>query len=45
MFLLLEPASVPSSNHKAKTLQEGDEYTNQQRRTDPLEDMNTAEKE
>jgi hypothetical protein len=30
---------------KDKTLQEGDEHTNQQRRNDPLEITNAAEKE
>jgi hypothetical protein len=38
-------AYVPSSKLKAKTLQEGDEHTNQQRRTDPLEVTNAAEKD
>jgi hypothetical protein len=42
---LQELAYVPSLNPKAKTLQEGDEHTNQQCRTDPLKDMNTTEKE
>jgi hypothetical protein len=37
--------SVLSLNPKAKTLQEGDECTNQQHINDPLEDMNTTEKE
>jgi hypothetical protein len=36
---------VPSSNLKVKTLQEGDEYANQQCRNDPLEVMNTVKKE
>jgi hypothetical protein len=36
---------VPGSNPKGKTLQEGDEHTNQQRRNDPLEVMNAAKKE
>jgi hypothetical protein len=44
-FLLQEPGYVPSSNPKAKTLQEADEHTNQQRRNDPLEVTNAAEKE
>jgi hypothetical protein len=43
-IILQEPAYVPYSNPKTKTLQEGDEYTNQQRRNDPLEVANTAEK-
>jgi hypothetical protein len=38
-------AYVPSSNLKVKTLHEGDEYTNQQHRNDPLEVMNAAKKE
>jgi hypothetical protein len=40
-----EPTYVPSSNPKAKTLQEGDEHTNQQHRQDPLKDTNAAGKE
>jgi hypothetical protein len=40
-IFLQEPASAPSSNHKAKTLQEGHE----QRGKDPLRVMNVAEKE
>jgi hypothetical protein len=40
-----ESAYVPSSNPKAKTLQKGDEHTNQQHRNNPLEVMNTAKKE
>jgi hypothetical protein len=40
-----ELAYVPSSNPKAKTLQESNEHTNQQHRNDPLKVMNTAEKE
>jgi hypothetical protein len=44
-ILLQEPAYVPSSNHKAKTIQEGDEHTNQQHINNPLEVMNVAEKE
>jgi hypothetical protein len=40
-----ELAYVPSSNHKSKTIQEGDEHTNQQHRNDPLKVMNAAEKE
>jgi hypothetical protein len=44
-ILLQEPTYVPTSNSKAKTLQEGDEHTNQQRRQDPLEVTNTVEKE
>jgi hypothetical protein len=39
-----ELAYVPSSNPKAKTLQESDEHTNQQHRNDPLKVMNAAEK-
>jgi hypothetical protein len=42
---LQESAYVPSSNPKAKTLQEGDEHTNQQRRNDLLNVMNAVEKE
>jgi hypothetical protein len=44
-ILMQEPAYVPSSNPKVKTLQESDEHTNQQHRNDPLKDMNAAEKE
>jgi hypothetical protein len=44
-ILLQESAYVPSSIPKAKTLQEGDEHTNQWRRNDPLEVMNAANKE
>jgi hypothetical protein len=44
-ILLQEPTCVPSSNPKAKILQEGDEHTNQQRRNDPLEVTNAAEKQ
>jgi hypothetical protein len=40
-----ELAYVPSSNPKAKTIQESDEHTNQQQRNDPLKVMNVAEKE
>jgi hypothetical protein len=40
-----EPAYVPSSNPKPKTLQEGDEHTNQQHRNDPLKVMNVTKKE
>jgi hypothetical protein len=36
---------VPSSNLKAKTLQERDEHTNQHHRKDPLKVINVAEKE
>jgi hypothetical protein len=43
-ILLQEPAYVPSSNSKAKTLQEDDEYTNQQHRNNTLKVMNTTEK-
>jgi hypothetical protein len=42
---LQEPTYIPSSNSKDKTLQEGDEHTNQHRRNDPLEVTNAAEKE
>jgi hypothetical protein len=42
---LQEPTYVPSSNPKVKTLQEGDEHTNQQCRNDPLEVTNAVEKE
>jgi hypothetical protein len=38
-------AYVPSSNPKAKILQESDEHTNQHHRNDPLKVMNIAEKE
>jgi hypothetical protein len=44
-ILLQASAYVPSSNPKAKTLQEGDEHTNQQRRNDLLNVMNAVEKE
>jgi hypothetical protein len=44
-ILLQEPVYVSSSNPKAKTLQEGDEHTNQHRRNDLLKVMNIAEKE
>jgi hypothetical protein len=40
-----ELAYVPSSNLKAKTLQESDEHTNQQHRNDPLNVMNVVQKE
>jgi hypothetical protein len=43
-FLLQELAYIISSISKSKTLQEGDEHTNQQRRNDPLKVMNAAEK-
>jgi hypothetical protein len=36
---------VPSSNLKAKILQESDEHINQQNRNNPLKVMNAAEKE
>jgi hypothetical protein len=36
---------VPSSNPKAKTLQESDEHINQQDRNDPLKVMNAVKKE
>jgi hypothetical protein len=42
---LQEPAYIPSLNRKGKTLQEGDEHTNQQCRNDPLEAANTTGKE
>jgi hypothetical protein len=44
-ILLQESAYVPSSNPKAKTLQESDEHTNQQCINHPLKVMNTSEKE
>jgi hypothetical protein len=44
-ILLQEPTYVPSSIPKAQTFQEGVEHTNQQRRNDPLEVINAAEKE
>jgi hypothetical protein len=40
-----ELAYVPSSNPKAKILQESDEHTNQQHRNDPLKVINIEEKE
>jgi hypothetical protein len=40
-----EPVYVPSSNPKAKTLQESDEHINQQHRNDSLVVMNTTKKE
>jgi hypothetical protein len=43
-ILMQELAYVPSSNPKAKTLQESDEHTNQQHRNDPLKVINAAEK-
>jgi hypothetical protein len=43
-ILMQELAYVPSSNPKAKTLQESDEHTNQQHINDPLKVMNAAEK-
>jgi hypothetical protein len=39
-----ELAYVPSSNPKAKTLQESYEHTNQQHRNDPVKVMNAAKK-
>jgi hypothetical protein len=42
---LRNSAYAPSSNPKAKTLQESDEHTNQQYRNDLLKVMNTTEKE
>jgi hypothetical protein len=44
-IILQEPAYVPSSNPKAKTMQEGNEHTNQQCRNDPLKVTNIAGKE
>jgi hypothetical protein len=44
-ILMQELAHVPSSNPKAKTLQESDEQPNQQHRNDPLKVINAAEKE
>jgi hypothetical protein len=44
-ILLQEQTYVPSSNPKAKTLQEGDEHTNQHHRNDPLEVTNATERE
>jgi hypothetical protein len=44
-ILMQELAYVPSSNPKAKTLQESDEYTNQHHRNDPVKVMNIAKKE
>jgi hypothetical protein len=44
-ILLQELASVLSSISKAKTLQEGDEHTNQQYRNDPLKVTNALENE
>jgi hypothetical protein len=40
---LQELAYVPSSNPKAKTLQEGDEHTDQQHKNDPLKVTNASE--
>jgi hypothetical protein len=39
-----ELAYVPSSNPKAKTLQESDEHTNQQHKNDPFKVMNASKK-
>jgi hypothetical protein len=44
-IILQERAYALSSNPNSKTLQEGDEHTNQQRRSDPLEFVNAAEKD
>jgi hypothetical protein len=44
-ILLQEPAYVLSSIPKSKTLQEGDEHTNQQHRNDALKFKNAVEKE
>jgi hypothetical protein len=44
-IIMQELAYVPSSNPKAKILQESDEHTNQQHRNDPLNVMKAAEKE
>jgi hypothetical protein len=43
-IILQELTYVPSSNPKAKTLQEGDEHTNQQCINNPLEVTNAMEK-
>jgi hypothetical protein len=43
-ILLHEPTYVSSTNPKANALQEGNEYTNQYRRNDPLKVMNAAKK-
>jgi hypothetical protein len=42
---LQELVYVPSSILKDKTLQEGDEHTNQQHKNDPLQYTNAAKKE
>jgi hypothetical protein len=42
---LQEPTYLSSSNPKAKTLQEGDDHTNQRCRIDPLKDTNAVKKE
>jgi hypothetical protein len=44
-ILLQELTYVPSSNPKAKTLQEGDEHNNQKRRNDHLKVTNAVKKE
>jgi hypothetical protein len=44
-ILSQESTYVASSNPKGKTLEESDEYTNQQCRNDPLKVTNTTEKE
>jgi hypothetical protein len=44
-ILMQEPVYVPSSNPKAKTLQESDEHINQHHRNDSLAVMNTTKKE
>jgi hypothetical protein len=44
-ILLQELAYIPSSIPKAKTLEEGDEHTNEQCKNDPLKVTNVAEKE
>jgi hypothetical protein len=44
-ILLQESTYVPSSNPKAKTMQEGDKHINQHLRNDHLEVTNAVEKE
>jgi hypothetical protein len=44
-ILMQELAYVPSSNPKAKTLQESDEHNNQQHRNDLIKVMNATVKE
>jgi hypothetical protein len=43
-ILLQEPTCVLNLTLKAKTLQEGDEHTNQQCRNDPLKVVNAVKK-